>query len=242
MTGRRHAIGREARAKARERRGGRKPATRRNPVTAGAEPFVRHHRRYEKWFERHRMAYYSELLAVRALLPWNGRGLEIGVGTGRFAGPLGVEFGIDPAAEMLAYAQIRGVCVASAVAEALPFAPAVFDYALIVTTICFVDDAAAMLAEARRVLKPGGELVIGFIDRTSDLGRHYLAHQAENVFYRGAKFYSAEEVQRLLRATGFTAPVWTQTLFKPLEQTREIEAVHSGRGQGAFVVVKADRP
>jgi SAM-dependent methyltransferase len=128
---------------------------------------------------------------VRALLPWSGRGLEIGVGSGRFAAPLGVEFGIDPAAEMLAYARARGVRVACAVAEALPFADAAFDYALVVTTICFVDDAAAMLAEARRVLKPGGELVIGFIDRTSDLGRHYLAHREENVFYRDARFYSA---------------------------------------------------
>ena len=222
----------------------RKPATRRIPataVTAGAEPFVRHHRRYDQWFERHWAAYHSELLAARALLPWSGRGLEIGVGTGRFAGPLGVEFGIDPAAEMLVYARARGVHVAGAVAEALPFARAVFDYALIVTTICFVDDAAAMLAEAQRVLRPGGELVIGFIDRTSDLGQHYLAHQAENVFYREAKFYSAEEVHRLLRDTGFTRPVWTQTLFKPLEETREIEPLRAGRGQGAFVVVKAGR-
>jgi SAM-dependent methyltransferase len=187
------------------------------------------------------MAYQSELLAVRALLPWSGRGLEIGVGTGRFAGPLGVEFGIDPAAEMLVYARARGVRVAGAVAEALPFANGVFDYALIVTTICFVDDVAAMLAEAQRVLRPGGDLVIGFIDRTSDLGQHYLAHQAESVFYREAKFHSAEEVRRLLRKTGFTGPVWTQTLFKPLEETRAIEAVRSGRGQGAFVVVKASR-
>ena len=207
----------------------------------GTEPFVIHHVRYDDWFERHRAAYLSELLAVRVLLPWNGRGLEIGVGTGRFAGPLGVEFGIDPAVEMLGYARARGVRVVRAVAEALPFARAVFDYALIVTTICFVEDAAAMLAEAHRVLKPGGELVIGFIDRTSGLGQHYLDHQAENVFYRGAKFYSAEEVQRLLRDTGFAGPVWAQTLSKPLEETREIEPLRADRGQGAFVVVKASR-
>jgi hypothetical protein len=49
---------------------------------AGVEPFVRHHQRYDDWFERHHVAYLSELLAVRALLPWGGRGLEIGVGTG----------------------------------------------------------------------------------------------------------------------------------------------------------------
>jgi len=206
------------------------------------EPFARHHRRYDDWFERHRSAYLSELLAVRALLPWDGRGLEIGVGTGRFAAPLGVEFGIDPAGEMLEYARDRGIRVVRAVAEALPFGPAAFDYALIVTTICFVDDAAAMLAEALRVLRPGGELVIGFIDRESGLGRHYLAHQAENVFYRGAKFYSADEVERLLRETGFGAPVWAQTLSRPLEEIREIEALRGDRGKGAFVVVKAGRP
>jgi SAM-dependent methyltransferase len=113
-------------------------------------PFERYQQRDDDRFEQHRAAYVSELIAVRALLPWRGRGLEIGVGTGRFAAPLGVEFGIDPAAETLAYARARGVRVACAVAEALPFGQAVFDYAMIVTTICFVADASAMLAQARR--------------------------------------------------------------------------------------------
>jgi SAM-dependent methyltransferase len=90
----------------------------------GVEPFVRHHRRYDEWFEHHRMAYLSKLLALRALLPWRGRGLEIGVGTARFAAPLGVEFGIDPAPDMLGNARSRGVRVAAATAEALPFATA----------------------------------------------------------------------------------------------------------------------
>jgi SAM-dependent methyltransferase len=205
-------------------------------------PFVHHHRRYDDWFERHGAAYLSELVAVRALLPWAGRGLEIGVGSARFAAPLGVEIGIDPAPEMLAYARERGVRVACAVAEALPFKHAAFDYALLVTTLCFVNDAAAMLAEAYRVLKPGGVLVIGFIDRTSALGREYEAHREENVFYRAARFYSGDEVERLLGAAGFGAPVWAQTLSRPLAEIREIEPLRAGRGQGAFVVVKANRP
>jgi SAM-dependent methyltransferase len=205
-------------------------------------PFVHHHRRYENWFERHGAAYLSELIAVRALLPWEGRGLEIGVGSARFAAPLGVEFGIDPAPEMLEYARARGVRVARAVAEALPFGDAAFDHALVVTTLCFVEDAAAMLAEARRVLRPGGALVIGFIDRASALGREYEGHREENVFYRDAKFYSGDEVQRLLAAAGFGTPVWAQTLCGPLAQMREIEPMRAGRGQGSFVVVKASRP
>jgi len=131
--------------------------------------------------------------------------------------------------------------VARAVAEALPFGDATFDYALAVTTLCFVDDAAAMLDEARRVLRPGGELVIGFIDRASGLGRRYAAHQAENVFYRDAKFRSADEVEHLLRESAFAAPAWVQTLSAPPEETVEVEGLREGRGDGAFVVVRARR-
>jgi SAM-dependent methyltransferase len=205
----------------------------------GIEPFVHHHRRYDDWFERHRAAYLSELLAVRALLPWSGRGLEIGVGTGRFAAPLGVEFGIDPAAEMLDYARARGVRVARAVAEALPFADAVFDCALVVTTICFVADAAAMVREARRVLRPSGVLVIGLIDRDSPMGHEHVAQQAGNVFYREAHFYSAAEVAALLEANGFHDLVWLQTISALLSQIREIEPASAGTGRGSFLAVRA---
>ena len=205
-------------------------------------PFETHHQRYDEWFVRHAAAYHSELLAVRAQFPWAGFGLSIGVGTGRFAAPMGIQIGIDPAHEVLGYASKRGIATVQAVAEALPFAAHSFARALCVTTICFVDDAAAMLREAYRVLQPDGVLVIGFIDRTSGLGQHYLAHQAENVFYRDATFFSAAEVEQLLKDTGFTAPRWVQTLSKTLDETREIEALRAGYGNGAFVVVRSQRP
>lgn len=204
--------------------------------------FESHHRRYDEWFAHHQAAYHSELLAVRALLPWQGLGLSIGVGTGRFGAPLGVQVGIDPAHAMLGYAAKRGITAVQAVAEALPFADGQFERALCVTTICFVDDVDAMLREARRVLKPGGALVIGFIDRASGLGQYYVAHQAENVFYRDATFFSATEVEQLLQNAGFTEPVWVQTLSRSLEETREIEPLCTGYGTGGFVVVRANRP
>ena len=34
--------------------------------------------RYDDWHVRHHAVYLSELLAIRALLPWKGRGLEVG--------------------------------------------------------------------------------------------------------------------------------------------------------------------
>jgi SAM-dependent methyltransferase len=206
------------------------------------EPFDSHHERYESWFERNQAAYFSEVLAVRAFLPWQGLGLEIGVGSGRFAGPLGVRIGLDPSRAMLAYAIERGVSGVRGIAEALPFKDMVFDYGLAITTICFVDNPKIMLIEAGRTLKPGSPLILGFVDLASRLGRQYLAHQAENVFYRQARFFSAREVEQLLGEAGFVELRWGQTLSKPLSETKEIEPFEEGRGQGGFVVVKAIKP
>jgi ubiquinone/menaquinone biosynthesis C-methylase UbiE len=206
------------------------------------EPFEIYHQRYDDWFIRHAGAYQSELLAIRALLPWQGLGLAIGVGTGRFAAPMGVQLGIDPAHEVLNYARDRGITSICAAAETLPFVDNSFDYALSVTTICFVDDANMMLTEAYRVLKPAGQLVLGFIDVDSTLGQQYLAHQDENVFYRDATFYAATQVEQLLKDTGFIEPVWVQTLNRPLDESSKIESLQAGYGEGAFVAVKAYRP
>lgn len=204
-------------------------------------PFETHHQRYEAWFEKHEAAYISELLALRPFVLWEGRGIEIGVGSGRFAAPLGVQVGVDPSPAMLVHAASRGIEVMEGVAEHLPFAGGSFDHALVVTTLCFVDSPTQMLAEARRVLKPGGRLVIGFVDRESTLGQNYVVHQAESVFYREATFYSAHEVERLLPEAGFAISAWGQTLAHPLPVTREIEPLRAGRGQCAFVVVAATR-
>lgn len=204
-----------------------------------AEPFAQHSSRYDAWFDSHDAAYVSELLALRPFVPLTGRGLEIGVGSGRFAAPLGVQVGIDPSPAMLAHARARGIEAVQGVAEALPFADEAFDHALVVTTLCFVDSPATMLAQVLRVLRPGGTLAIGFIDRDSGLGREYEARRAESVFYRDARFHTASDVQRLLHAAGFAITAWAQTLTRPPGELREIEPVRPGRGACAFVVVAA---
>jgi SAM-dependent methyltransferase len=204
------------------------------------EPFEQHADRYDAWFVRHRHAYEAEIRALRALLPGRGVGLEIGVGTGRFAVPLGVRFGIEPALAMAKIARRRGVQVAAAVAESLPFSARSFDFALIVTTICFVDDATAALTEARQVIKDGGLLVIGFVDSESRLGRAYQAHRRDNVFYRDARFFSTDEVALRLRNAGFCALRTVQTIFRPLADISETEPVKDGCGEGSFVVIRGE--
>lgn len=201
--------------------------------------FDRRARDYDSWFDENAYAYRSELEAVRELIPTHGRGVEIGVGTGRFSAPLGIEVGVEPAERMAAIARSRGIEVYPGVVEELPFANETFDFALLVTVICFVEDPAAMLEEVRRVLKPGGYLVIGFIDRDSTLGREYESKKDSSEFYGEARFYSALQVIQLLTDTGFEIATTRQTLYANPKELNAPEPTREGYGEGAFVVIHA---
>lgn len=201
-----------------------------------AEPFEAHTDRYERWFEEYEYAYRSELDAVGRLLP-EGHGLEIGVGSGRFAGPLGIEIGIDPAGAMVERARERGVEVVRGVAEALPFVDDAFSFALLVTTICFVDDVDRTMGEARRVIESNGRLVVGYVDKESELGRIYQEHREENPFYREATFLSTTEVTAGMERAGFSDLEYVQTVFTTPGEMDAPDAVEPGYGDGSFVVV-----
>lgn len=74
--------------------------------------------------------------------------------------------------------------------------------------------------------------------------RHQAAYLSEllalrALFYREATFFTAPEVEGLLRETGFSIHEWGQTLFRSLPETGAIEPLKVGRGRGAFVVVRA---
>ncbi|MCK4388294.1 MAG: class I SAM-dependent methyltransferase [Dehalococcoidia bacterium] len=206
---------------------------------AKVEPFEKHASEYEDWFTKHKFVYQSELEAVRQHLPQNKQGIEVGVGSGRFAAPLGIKFGLEPSAKMREIAQKRGVKVVGGVAEAIPFSDSILDFALMVTTICFVDDLEASFKEAHRILKPGGCLIIGFIDQDSPIGQFYKRHKENSVFYREATFYSVADVVPILNKAGFGDLAFSQTIFKNLSDIDRLEPVKSGYGEGSFVVIKA---
>lgn len=202
-------------------------------------PFERHAERYENWFEAHEPAYRSELEALRRLVADPGLGVEVGVGSARFAAPLGIRVGLDPAVAMLRRARERGVDVVRGVAEALPFGADRFDTVLSVTTVCFVDDVDRMAAEARRVLRDDGALVLGYVDRDSPVGRRYQETKAHNPFYREATFVSTDELLAALDGAGFADVEFAQTVFQWPGDMDEPDPVRSGYGEGSFVGLKA---
>jgi SAM-dependent methyltransferase len=201
-------------------------------------PFETYVNRYEAWFEKYPYVYAAELKAVRELVPEGGFGVEVGVGTGRFAGPLGTQLGVEPSVQMGKIARLNGIHVAGGVAEALPLGCDRFDYVLMVTTVCFLDDIDQAFRECYRVLNRNGCLIVGFVDRTSPLGQIYLTHQNENVFYRDASFYSVEEIIAAMKQTGFRDFSFQQTIFGNLSQVTPDESVKAGHGEGSFVVVQ----
>ncbi|NOY88153.1 MAG: class I SAM-dependent methyltransferase [FCB group bacterium] len=206
------------------------------------DPFEKHWERYEKWFDDNQYVYQSELKAIKKLLPTSGVGVEIGVGSGKFAAPLDIALGVEPSEKMRALAAQRGIEVVAGVAEKLPFPNNVFDYALMVTAICFVDDPQVSVAEVFRILKPKGAFVIGFVDKESPLGKLYQKNKEQNVFYKDAKFYSSKEIKTYMVNVGFENFTFCQTVFHLLNQVKSVEEVKDGYGEGSFVVIKGIKP
>ncbi len=208
---------------------------------AGVESFDKNADQYEQWFIDHPLAYVSELHAVRSLLPATGNGIEIGAGTGRFAAPLGIKKGIEPSKAMAAHAIKKGIEVISGVAEKIPCHDGEFDFALMVTTVCFLDDIDLAFREVYRILKPGGSFIIGFVDRESTLGKDYLKRKDKSAFYKDAMFYSSDELEAHLTKAGFGNFAFSQTLFKPLNEMTDVDPVKEGFGQGSFVVIRGTK-
>ncbi len=194
-------------------------------------------KKYDAWYEKNKFAYLSELEAIKQVLPKKGKGLEIGVGTGRFAQALGIKFGIDPSIGMLKIAKERGVNVRLSDSERLPFKNDTFDYVAIIITICFVNDSQKVIEESCRVLKNGGKIIIGIVDKDGFLGKFY--QKKKSVFYGKAKFFSTAELTNLIKDAGFNEFRYYQTLFELSDKIKSIEKPQKGFGKGSFVVISA---
>jgi ubiquinone/menaquinone biosynthesis C-methylase UbiE len=101
--------------------------------------------------------------------------LEVGPGTGYYSLPVASQLGpdgrldvLDVQQEMLDHTQRRGaeqgisnIEPARADAREMPYPDATFDGAFLVTVLGEIPDQGAALRELRRVVKPGGRIVVG---------------------------------------------------------------------------------
>ena len=143
-----------------------------------------------------------ELLDVAA----NARVLDLGFGGGLAFAPLlargATVFGVDRAADMVEAAERRhrqAVTAGRLILQAgevqdLPFGDAAVDRVLTVNTVYFWPDLIPALREIRRVLVPGGRMVIGIRDGS------VMQQVSPEVF----TLRTPEELKSALEASGFS--------------------------------------
>jgi SAM-dependent methyltransferase len=181
--------------------------------------FNTHADEYDTWFDSKPGAtvFAIEVECVGPLLHSYPRPyLEVGVGSGRFAQALGIEYGVDPAPALLIKAKARGIKVKRATGEKLSFPSGNFGGVLIALTLCFVYDPPQVLREVSRVLMPNGGLVLGLVLNKSPWAKFYMAKAKEgHPLYRQARFFSKDEVESLLHQSGFDNFQYHSVLFQP---------------------------
>lgn len=217
-------------------------------------PFEENAVAYDRWYDENSQMLKSEIAAVSSLFHLaeteyrhrtgmeNLKGLEIGVGSGRFAAALGIGTGIDPSPAMLEIAAKHGINVCLGKGEALPFAANRFDYTAFFTSVCFLDDPVRSFMEAERVTKSSGFLLCSFLDRESPAGKVLQEHKSEDPYYKDAVFHSGTELLGMLTQTGF-GPFMTRQVFfdeiPPSPADAEPQNIREGLGEGLYGVILA---
>jgi ubiquinone/menaquinone biosynthesis C-methylase UbiE len=162
---------------------------------------------YDRWYDtpEGKSIFREEVDCLRLVSRGcTGRWLEVGVGTGRFASALGVPEGIDPSPAMLEIAARRGIETKRGSAESMPYPDESFDGVLIVLVLCFLKNPLQALKECRRVLRPGGRLLLGAIPAESPWGKLYTQEgKAGHPVYSQARFRTIEETMEFSKIAGF---------------------------------------
>ncbi|HOQ09126.1 MAG TPA: class I SAM-dependent methyltransferase [Syntrophomonadaceae bacterium] len=214
---------------------------------------------YDLWYQNPRGAFIDELeteAALKLFSPYpNQPVLDAGCGTGNFSiklAQMGSKVtGIDISEDMLSLARNKASLLNLDIQflkmdlHSLDFPDGSFAGVFSMAAWEFVTEPERAFAELWRVLRPGGQLLIGTINRESPWGKLYMeqAKQPGSVF-RYADFKSLQDLKNL-------APEhicgWSECLFIPPEAedslfTRETEESLRYSNSPGFIVVCWQKP
>lgn len=141
-----------------------------------------------------------------------GQVLEIGIGSGMnlpfYGGGVERLVGLDPSPQLLERArrllwQVSfPVDLLQGSAQAIPVRDASFDSTVMTWSLCSIDDPLAALAEIRRVLGQGGELLFVEHGLAPDPGMARWQHRLDPLWAR-VSCHLDRPVQELLKQAGF---------------------------------------
>ena len=141
--------------------------------------------------------------------------LELGCGGGinmAFYDPARIKSfaGLDPSPTLLdrsrEAAHVRGMAadIRAGIGEAVPFDDASFDTVLVTFTLCSVSDQAQVLAEMRRVLRPGGKALFLEHGSAPDQSVRNWQRRIEPVWSRiGGNCHLTRAISSAYHAAGF---------------------------------------
>ncbi len=130
--------------------------------------------------------------------------LELGCGTGHWTN-IFTNCGFDVTAidisdEMLKYTEQKQINAKFIKADSrnIPFPDNSFSVVSFITMIEFIEDQDKVFEEIYRVLKPGGHLVLGCLNKYSEIGKN----KENDETFRNANFLSKEELEAILKHFG----------------------------------------
>ena len=209
--------------------------------------------RYDDWYKT-RVGRYVDRTEKRLIFSMmrshRGRVLDLGCGTGNYTLELrerGFDvIGLDASGAMVEVARAKGLNCIVGNAYTLPLPDASFDLVLSVTMFEFIHEPEKVLAEIYRVLKPGGEVVVGTMNGQSSW---FIFKRLKSLFietaYRYARFYSPGELEDLLKSSGFGEVETAGVIFLPsswpflgLAEWLDEKCHRKCKGLAAFVAVR----
>ena len=220
------------------------------------EYFDRIAHRYDDWYRTKTGRYVDRTekwLVFSMLRTKSGKALDLGCGTGNYTLELerrGFDvIGLDASEGMLKIARSKGLNCIKGNAYSLPFPDETFDLVLSVTMFEFIHEPEKVLQEVYRVLKPGGEILIGTMNGKSSW---FLFKRLKSLFvetaYRYARFYTPGELEELLRKVGFINVESAGVIFFPsfwpflgLAERVDRKCYKKCKNLAAFIAVRGEK-